>query len=191
MELTNIVERAMLLALEAHAGMKRKLVQTPYILHPMEVATIAASMTTDEEIIAAAILHDVVEDTAFGIDVIRRDFGDRVAELVLTETEDKRPELDKSASWQIRKEESLEVLASSDAAVKILWLSDKLSNMRSFYREYLLMGDEMWQHFNQKDKDKHRWYYAEIAKLTKELSEFSAWKEYTHLVCRVFGGNNE
>ena len=191
MEFTNLVERALQFALNAHAGMKRKLVKTPYILHPMEVATIAASMTTDEDIIAAALLHDVVEDTDFGIEVIREKFGDRVAELVLTETENKRLDLDPKDTWLIRKQESLEVLAASDTAAKILWLSDKLSNMRSFYREFLLMGDEMWQHFNQKDKNMHRWYYAEIAKLTKELSGFTAWKEYDHLVRRIFGGNNE
>ena len=57
------IERAIQYAVDAHAGSKRKGKDRPYILHPIEVMTIVAGLTEDEDVIAAAVLHDTVEDT--------------------------------------------------------------------------------------------------------------------------------
>ena len=75
----NVLNRAIVFATEAHEGQYRKGTQIPYILHPMEAAAIVGTMTTDEEIIAGAVLHDVVEDTDTTIDDVQEMFGDRVA----------------------------------------------------------------------------------------------------------------
>ena len=108
-----------------------------------------------------------------------------------SETEDKRAELPPESTWRLRKEESLNDLAAcNDTAVLMLWLGDKLSNMRSFCRIWKTEGDSMWQSFNQKDKNQQKWYYTKIAELTSELSEFSAWQEYNELVKIVFGKDN-
>ena len=180
-------EEAIKFAADAHSGMFRKGSKTPYILHPLEVAVIAGTMTDDIEIITAALLHDTVEDTPVTLDEIKNKFGGRVAALVESETENKREELPPDKTWQIRKEESLEVLKNTDdVGVKILWLSDKLSNMRSFWRKYLKYGDALWQEFHQKDKDKQFWYYDTIASLLSDLKEFEAWKEYKSLINKVF-----
>ena len=80
-----LFDRAIILAAQAHAGMVRKGSDTPYIVHPMEAAAIAATMTNDPEILAAAVLHDTVEDTGVSIADIRREFGDRVAAIVSAE----------------------------------------------------------------------------------------------------------
>ena len=183
----NIFDEAIIFAAKAHSGMYRKKSKTPYILHPMEAAVIAGTMTGDIEIITAALLHDTVEDTAVTLEEIKEIFGSRVAELVKSETEDKRADLPPDATWQVRKEESLEVLKNTDdLGVKILWLSDKLSNMRSFYREHKKCGDALWQDFNQKDPDKQFWYFDTIANLLSDLKEFEAWQEYRWLVNKVF-----
>ena len=183
----NIFDEAISFATEAHSGMYRKKSKTPYILHPMEAAAIAGTMTDDIEIITAALLHDTVEDTAVTIEEIKDKFGSRVADLVKSETEDKREELPPDATWQVRKEESLEVLKNTDdLGVKILWLSDKLSNMRSFYRKYKKCGNALWQDFHQKDPDKQFWYYDTIADLLSDLKEFEAWQEYKWLINKVF-----
>lgn len=175
-------------AAKAHDGTERKKDKTPYILHPLEAAVIVGSMTEDKDIISAAVLHDVVEDTPITIEEIEENFGRRVRELVESETEDKRAELPPEDTWRIRKEESLVELENcSDRAVKMLWLGDKLSNMRSFYRIWKNEGDSMWQSFNQKDPALQKWYYSRIAELTSELSEYSAWLEYNELVKLVFG----
>lgn len=176
-------------AVEMHAGMMRKGDRLPYILHPMEVASIAASMTDDQDVLCAALLHDVVEDTPTTIDEVAERFGSRVAELVASETEDKRPNVDPSQSWQVRKEESLALLRETqDRGVKMLWLADKLANMRSFSRLHKRLGNRLWDGFNQKDPHKQAWYYAEVAEALAELRETAAWQEYDQLRQIVFEG---
>nr|MBQ5604973.1 bifunctional (p)ppGpp synthetase/guanosine-3',5'-bis(diphosphate) 3'-pyrophosphohydrolase [Bacteroidales bacterium] len=183
-----LVSEAIAFAVKAHDGMRRKKSDAPYILHPMEAAVIVGTMTDDQNLIAAAVLHDVVEDAGITIEEIEEKFGKRVRELVESETEDKRADLPPSDTWRIRKEESLEVLKKSDdIAVLMVWLGDKLANMRAIYRDFKVEGVAMWQRFNQKDVNEQAWYYRSIAKLTERLSDTSAWLEYKALTELVFG----
>lgn len=185
------VTKAIEFAAVAHDGMERKKDKTPYILHPLEAAVIVGTMTEDRDVISAAVLHDVVEDTDITIEEIEEKFGPRVRFLVESETEDKRANLPPEETWRIRKEESLRELAScGDTDVLMLWLGDKLANMRSFYRIWKTEGDSMWQTFNQKDPLMQKWYYSTIAELTSPLREHSAWIEYNELVKIVFGKEN-
>lgn len=181
-----VLNKALIFAVNAHTGMKRKGTNTPYIVHPMEAVAIVASMTDDREIIAAAALHDVVEDTQYTIDDIKNEFGDKVARLVASESEDKRPELPESETWKIRKEETLEHLKNASIETKMITLGDKLSNIRAIYRDYLNLGDKLWERFNVKDKNEHAWYYSSIVNLLSDLKEYPAWKEYKELVDKVF-----
>lgn len=187
----NMVERALIFATQAHQGQTRKDESTPYILHPAEVAGIAATMTDDEEVITACVLHDTVEDTDVTLDDVRREFSDRVAEIVAGDTEEDAGDIPREVSWYTRKEKSLKHLMNSSRDVKILWLSDKLSNMRSFYRMYRAEGDRMWRHFNQKDKNVQSWYYHTIADLLSELSNTAAYEEYVYRLGVVFGDDTE
>ena len=183
-----LVSEAIIFAVKAHDGMRRKKSESPYILHPMEAAVIVGTMTDDQNLIAAAALHDVVEDAGITIREIEERFGKRVWELVSSETEDKRADLPPEETWCIRKEESLSVLKNTDdIAVLIVWLGDKLANMRSLYRDWKVEGDAMWQRFNQKDVAEQAWYYRSIVKLTERLSNTSAWLEYKTLTELVFG----
>ena len=183
-----LVSEAIAFAVKAHDGMRRKKSEAPYILHPMEAAVIVGTMTDDQNLIAAAALHDVVEDADIAIEKIEARFGKRVRELVESETEDKRADLPPESTWRIRKEESLEVLENTnDIGVLIVWLGDKLANMRSIYRDFKVEGTQMWQRFNQKDANEQAWYYRSIVKLTERLSDTSAWLEYKTLTELVFG----
>ena len=183
-----LVSEAVAFAAKAHDGMRRKKSSVPYILHPMEAAVIVGTMTDDQHIIAAAALHDVVEDAGITIEEIEERFGKRVRDLVQSETEDKRADLPPASTWRIRKEESLSVLKTTDdIAVLMVWLGDKLANMRSFYRDWKVEGDAMWQRFNQKDAKEQAWYYRSIVALTERLSDTSAWLEYKTLTELVFG----
>jgi myo-inositol-1(or 4)-monophosphatase len=183
-----LVSEAIVFAVKAHDGMRRKKGESPYILHPMEAAVIVGTMTDDQNLIAAAVLHDVVEDTDVTIEEIEERFGRRVRELVDSETEDKRADLPPESTWRIRKEESLSVLKNTDDnAVLMVWLGDKLANMRAIYRDFKIEGNNMWQRFNQKDVNEQAWYYRSIVALTKALSGTSAWIEYKTLTELVFG----
>ena len=183
-----LVSEAIAFAVKAHDGMRRKKSDAPYILHPLEAAVIVGTMTDDQNLIAAAALHDVVEDAGITINEIEKRFGKRVRELVESETEDKRADLPPASTWRIRKEESLAVLKNTDdRGVLMVWIGDKLANMRSIYRDFLVEGIGMWQRFNQKDVNEQAWYYRSIAELTKSLSDTSAWREYKTLTELVFG----
>ena len=154
----------------------------------MEAGVIIGTMTNNQEVIAAGVLHDVVEDAGVAIEEIGEKFGKRVMELVASETENKRENLPPAETWRIRKEESLERLKSTDdIEVLILWLGDKLSNIRSIYRSFLVEGDAVWSQFNQTDTRAQAWYYRSILKYTERLSDTLAWKEYKTLVEKIFG----
>ena len=183
-----LVSEAIAFAVKAHDGMRRKKSEAPYILHPMEAAVIVGTMTDDQNLIAAAALHDVVEDAGITIEEIEKRFGKRVRELVESETEDKRADLPPESTWRIRKEESLEALTNTDdIGVLMVWLGDKLANMRAIYRDFKVEGEAMWRRFNQKDASEQAWYYRSIVSLTKVLSDTSAWLEYKTLTELVFG----
>lgn len=185
----NVLEEAIIFATKAHEGQMRKLAGTPYILHPLEVAAIISTITDNLETMAAGVLHDTVEDCDVDPREIKERFGSRVAALVQSETEDKLSSRPASETWLERKEESLIMLnLTPDRDVRILWLGDKLSNMRSFYRSYLKEGDAMWQSLNQKDPKMHAWYYRTIAEYIKdELGDTAAYAEYVDLVEKTFG----
>lgn len=183
----DLISKAMHFAIDAHKGERRKGEGEPMVLHAMETAAIVSSLTRDEEVIAAAVLHDTVEDSGILIDEIEAAFGSRVASLVAAETENKRRDLLPEQSWRLRKEEAIAIVQSTqDIAVKMIFLGDKLSNMRSFYSLKQRLGSAMWERFHQKDPEAHHWYYRTIANSLTQLSDTLAWKEYDQLVAAVF-----
>lgn len=176
-----MIKEAAAFAARAHEGVFRKGTMVPYIVHPMEAAAIVTAFTKDEEMIAAALLHDVIEDAGVTEEELREKFGLRVAALVAEESEDK------SKSWLERKAATIEKLQSASRDAKILALGDKLSNIRSTARDYLVMGDALWQRFNETDKSKHAWYYWGMAEGFKELKDHIYYSEYVMLCRAVFG----
>ncbi|HZJ56941.1 MAG TPA: HD domain-containing protein [Clostridia bacterium] len=181
-----IIEKAIIFATEKHYGAVRKGNGIPYIVHPVEALAIAASMTCDPEILAATVLHDVVEDTAVTVDQIEGEFGKRVASLVAWASEDKMPHIPPEKSWKIRKDATIKGLESASLDKKIIILADKLSNMRSLHQGIIRSGDEIWERFNQKDKGMHEWYYRAILERLSDLSESIAYQEFSSLIDRVF-----
>lgn len=181
-----LLDRAICFATEAHAGQLRK-DGSPFILHPLEDAAIVGTMTTDRAVLAAAVLHDTVEDTAVTPQQIADAFGPRVYELVMHETENKRPAIPPSDTWRVRKEESLELLAkSTDPAVKMLWLGDKLANLRALRRAHDELGQAAFDRFNIHDPLAHKWYYGTILELLKDLSAYGAYREYEACFHAIF-----
>ena len=181
-----LLDKAITFATSVHEGQLRKGTNIPYILHPLEAASIVGTMTTDDEIIAAAVLHDVVEDTDTTIEQVHELFGKRVAKLVTSESEDKRENLSAQSTWKIRKQETLNHLKTAPVDVKMITLGDKLSNIRAIHRDYNKLGEKLWERFNQKDKNEHYWYYQSIADCLVELKDYQAYKEYCDLIDKTF-----
>ena len=182
-ESISLMDRAIVFATRAHSGTYRKGTSIPYIVHPIEAAAIVSTMTADPDMIAAAVLHDVVEDTDATVEEISFFFNERIARLVEAESENKRKDLPPQETWMVRKMETLEFLRTkADREAKILALADKLSNMRAIHRDQNTVGDKLWERFNEKDKSKHGWMYRQVANALSELSDTFAWQEYDELV---------
>ena len=99
------------------------------------------------------------------------------------------PEMPKDISWHLRKEESLAILRyAEDPGTRILWLADKLTNMRSYHRLWEQEGDALWQRLNQSDPAEQAWYYRSVAEILSDLRDTAAWQEYSQLIDIVFGG---
>lgn len=178
-----MIDRAVEFATKAHEGQFRKGTKRPYIVHPIEVGDIVASMTTDVEVISAAILHDTIEDCKNVTEaMLSESFSPRVAKMVVQESEDK------SKTWLERKGATIEHIRHASTEVKMIGLADKLSNMRDIDRDYPIIGEELWSRFRMKDKDTIGWYYKGIRDALKsEFKEFPAFKEYCRLIEKNFG----
>ncbi len=177
---------AIIFAAKAHEGQKRKGKEVAYISHPLSALTVAASITADEDVLCAAVLHDVVEDTPVTIEEITEKFGERVARLVASDSEDKMRDIPEAASWKMRKQATLDLLEKTDYDEQIICLADKLANIREMAQDYFLVGDKLWQRFNQKDKAMHGWYYLGVAERLTELKDTYAYKEYLELCNKIF-----
>ncbi len=186
----NMLEEAIIYATVMHQGKVRKIGNRTFILHPMEVAQILSTMTDDMEVITAGILHDIVEDTDGTLKEIEDRFGKRVAYLVSSESEQKYPDEDKKSTWKRRKEASLLVLKnSSDIGIKMLWLADKLSNIRSLAGEFSAHGEKIWQMLNQSDPELQKWYYQSIAEMLElSLNKTGAFKEFIKHINFIWPG---
>ena len=183
---TELLDRAIVFAVKAHAGTERRGKGFPYIIHPMEAMEIVATMTTDQEVLAAAALHDTVEDTDVTIEDIRAAFGDRIANLVAQESEERPEGMSEEESWHDRKQAAIDRLAKAPHDAKIVALGDKLSNIRAIARDYANIGDALWKRFHAKDPKDHEWHYRGLADSLRELQDSSAFQEFEMLINKVF-----
>ena len=183
---TELLDRAIVFAVRAHAGTERRGKGYPYIIHPMEAVEIVATMTSDQELLAAAALHDTVEDTDVTVEQIRAEFGDRVAALVASESDTFEEGVSEEDSWHARKQAAIDRLAKASHDAKIVALGDKLSNMRAIARDYSIKGDELWNLFHAKDRRDHEWHYRGLAQALRELEGTFAYKEFENLINQVF-----
>lgn len=190
------LEKALVFAAEAHRGQMRKGTDIPYLIHLIRTWDYVRRMTEDEEELAAALLHDVLEDTAVSASEIRTAFGCRVEELVTGESECKRDQYPAGITWKIRKEETVERLRSalgdeSQRAAMHIALGDKLANLYSMAYEYRQRGEQLWKKFNQKEKSMHAWYYGEMGGIFADYffrqPEYHLVEEYQMYYKEVFG----
>ena len=178
-----MISEAMEFAAKAHEGQFRKGTRRPYIVHPREVSAIVSTMTDDEEIISAAVLHDTIEDCA-GVtrEMLERQFGPRVAEMVAQESEDK------SLTWEERKGETIRRLRTAPRVVQMIGLAHKLSNMRDIDRDYPVEGESLWLRFRMQSRLALAWYYKGVRDALREAFEGTeAHEAYSRLIDKNFG----
>jgi len=187
---TELLDRAIIFAVQAHHNSERRGKGFPYIVHPLEAVEIVATITPDQELLAAAALHDTVEDTEVTVEQLREAFGDRIANLVHAESDQIDGELfngeNEEQTWHARKQAAIDRLAKASHDAKIVAMGDKLSNMRAIWRDYQVKGDELWKIFHCSDKAAHEWHYRGLAESLKELEDTFAYQEFVRLINEVF-----
>ncbi len=184
-----LLQKAMEFAARKHEGQVRKGTTIPYFTHVMEAMEIVSRMTEDEEVRAAAVLHDTLEDTPATKDELIHFFGQRVADLVAAESENKREDLPTEDTWLIRKQETIKHLSEAGPEIKMIALGDKLSNIRAMTRDYERIGEKLWEKFNNmnpKDQGKYYCDLANVFRADKKIAGTPECEEYAKLCAALF-----
>ena len=144
--------RALKFATHAHNGQCRKGNNMPYIIHPIKVARFLETCNVNKHFIAAAYLHDVVEDTNYSLDDIENLFGHEVRRIVELVTEDK------TKTWEERKQAKIDKIKDMPLEEKYLVAADKLANISDMNEEYQNVGHINYDIFK-RGKEEQEWYY--------------------------------
>ena len=174
------LHNAIIFATMAHKGQLRKGTNIPYISHPMEVMQILTANGCSEDVIIAGILHDTLEDTDAKEEDIKNLFGQKILDIIKSETEDK------SKTWIERKKHTVEHVKISSKNVQLVCCADKLANIKSIYADALKVGDRVFARFSAPSKDYVKWYYTEIVKSLTKINKYKMKKELEVFVNLVF-----
>ena len=161
MILTDKIRKALRVAAVQHDKQYRKDNLTPFIIHPYEVALIVSEYIDDEDIISAALLHDLLEDTSgYSYEKLKEEFGEKVANIVQSLTDEPLPDFD----WNQKHQKYLENLKTASDEAVLVCLVDKFSNVSTAP----VNQDRVWYYQGVIDIAKSR----ELTKNFKLLSDF-------------------
>ena len=168
---TSFVDKAIKFAVDAHANTERRGKGFPYVIHALEAMEIVASITNDPELLAAAALHDTVEDTNVTLEQLKAEFGERVASIVSNESDVMEDGKSEEESWKLRKQAAIDRLSRAPLDSKTVAL-----------------GDKLWSLFHAPGgKPDYEWYYRGLAKSLSDLAGTEAYSEFAKLIEDVFG----
>ena len=125
-----LIKKAYNTAKEKHKNQLRKSGE-PYIIHPMNVAYIVSSLGLDDETVCAALLHDVIEDTDFTVEDLKKEFGDSIAEMVIGVTKLENIKFASIEERQVENYKRMFLAMGKDIRVILIKLADRLHNMRT------------------------------------------------------------
>ena len=189
-----LLQKAMEFAAGKHEGQVRKGTTIPYFTHVMEAMEIVSRMTEDEEVRAAAVLHDTLEDTVTTYEELEKNFGKRVADLVAAESEDRMRDRPETDTWMDRKTKTIEHLEKADTEIKMIALGDKLSNIRAMTRDYERIGEDLWKKFNNSDPILQGMYYGLLANVfgaDERIRNTPEFREYFELCKGLFSDERD
>lgn len=171
----NLVEKAVRVSVMAHGGQTRKGDNLPYIIHPFMVALKLAKYNFPDTVIAAALTHDVLEDTDFGKEKLNEELGSEVLEIVKAVTNDD------SLSWEEKKKKYVETVRNGPEGAKAVAVADKIHNLESLMIAHAEQGPELWKKFN-RGKEQKLWFESEVLKMLRETWKHPLIDEYASLL---------
>lgn len=170
----SLLEKAIVICFEAHKDQIRKGDWKPYYLHPMMVTMKLAKYGFSDEVLAAALAHDVLEETKMPKEVLREKLGDKIADIVETLTQDD------SLEWEEKKLKYIENVKNGSFEAKMVSVADKIHNLESFLIAYEEQGEKLWSKFNAK-REKKIWFEEELLKALSDV-ENPLMDEYRRLL---------
>jgi (p)ppGpp synthase/HD superfamily hydrolase len=177
------IEYAIYYATKAHKNQRRKIEDVDMIFHPFTVGMILERNGCDEDIVAAGILHDVVEDTNHSFEDIEREFGKKVREYVYDASEP-----DKSLEWEERKKHTIMHIKKAPLASKLIVACDKINNLEDLSDSIELYGEEKAWNSLKRNKHKQKWYYTSVYESCIEgvNKEHPIFKRYKRILEKLF-----
>ncbi|TWT14289.1 HD domain-containing protein [Planomicrobium sp. CPCC 101079] len=163
--MNQLIDNAIQFAAAKHAGQTRKGTDIPYISHPFAVAMMLKEHKQRDEVVAAGLLHDTLEDTDATKQEVRELFGQEILALILSASEP-----DKSLPWEARKLHTIEALPARTKEELALIAADKLHNLRSIQQDVIQYGEAVWTRFNRGKRDQC-WYCMSLAHALKDRKE--------------------
>lgn len=172
-----LVDRAMRLAFAAHEGQKRH-EGTPYITHPVSVALMLAQHGFGEEVVAAALVHDVLEDTGITEDEMLQELGDAVAVIVQALS------YDHSVPYKEQRERYIESVRQAGESAMAVSVADKIHNAQSLIDLHTQGGSAIWSKFNA-TKEQKLWFEEAMLAMLRESWQHPLVGEYEALVIKL------
>jgi (p)ppGpp synthase/HD superfamily hydrolase len=175
---------ALVLAADAHRKQHRKGSEIAYVGHLLGVCSMVIEEGGDEDMAIAALLHDIVEDQGGmpRLQEVRERFGDKVADIVLACTDTLEESVRGEQDSQARKDAYLAHLEHQPPEILIVSLADKLYNARAIRRDYIEIGEDLWERFNSKRDGTLRYYQNLSATFSRVLPTCRMTKELEHVV---------
>ena len=171
----SLIEKAVRIAVRAHNGQMRKETDLPYVMHPFMVAFRLSKYGFSDEVVAAALVHDVVEDTSFVKEELIKELGDNVWKIVESVTNDD------ALPWEEKKLKYIESVRNAGVEAKAVATVDKIHNLESLLIAFEKYGDVVWTHFN-RGMDKKIWFEENMLKMLKESWQHPMIEEYENLL---------
>lgn len=171
----NIIDTALRIAIEAHKNQTRKGDDLPYIIHPVMVALKLAKHNFPDKVVAAALTHDVLEDTDYPEEKLKKELGDEVLEIIEAVTNDQ------SLPWEEKKKKYIETVRNGSESAKAVAVADKIHNLESLLIAHKEQGPVVWKKFN-RGKEEKVWFENEVLKMLKNTWQHPLIAEYECLL---------
>lgn len=174
-----LLEKAITICIDAHKDQIRKGDGKPYYIHPVMVALKLAKYGVNEEVLAAAFTHDILEDTELSKETIKKELGENVLNMVEALTNDD------ALPWKEKKLKYIDSVRNASFEVKLISVADKIHNLESLILAHNKIGKDIWTKFNT-GKSGKMWFESKMLKMLKEYSH-PLIDEYEMLIKKAKG----